>query len=250
MKPKKSDSATTNVQQFFSHIQANWTVLVVASLGASLCFNIGYFFSLFGNNPFLVSIEDLSKSFIYILSLYVVLQNVVYLFQDLHEITAKWAKVLVIVVGFFATLIPPIVDLYHTLGTQNNTEYYNQVFSLVTRGLALLTIALLIHAGVKQSGKLSIEQMLSMLLLTFAVAYSFGIMTFYADCRKMQEIQTVNNTDEKSKGYLLTTRTQFIIQVDSANCKFEVFPIDKIRIIRVTLPAVYSAKNALDHCFK
>ena len=98
-------------EHWANFLQSNWALISVFCLGLALTFNVGYFAYPIGFDPFLTSTEDLAKSFLYVVFLYLVVQNVIFLFDDLSNQSTRRGRLTVTVIGLIAIASPPAIGL-------------------------------------------------------------------------------------------------------------------------------------------
>jgi hypothetical protein len=210
-------------------IQGFWAPLSVFSLGIALAFNVGYFHAPTGADPFTVNVEDLAKSFLYVIVLLSLLQALVFLVDDLTVAKTRIHVVSLIVAAAIGILLPPVVGIHSSISEGKGVEFYYNTWSLAVRFLAGLLLVLIYRTGVTRIDGLPLLQTLVFSSIALVMAFSFGAMMFYQDLMRRWPVNIHWAPDAIEQVELVGTRSQFIMLFSSNDCSFSLVQKEDVR---------------------
>ena len=240
------DKITTT---WLDNLQSFWAIASVYCLGVALAFNVGYFHVPLGNNPYLVTIEDMAKSFLYAVVLYVILQGAIYLFQDINEPKFKRQIYLLTVIAIIGTIGLTAFDLYTSIQKDSGIDFYYYMWTLSVRLLAIVFVLVIYKMGIVSVNHITVGSGIIISFLIIGISYSFGVMMFYGDVRSPKSV-LVHMAEAQSYSYfLISGRTQFYLFQEASSCSY--FLIDRSNVLKLELlPVTPSKTSALRLCFE
>lgn len=232
-----------------SEAQANWSLISGIGLAAALCFNIAYFQNVEGNSPFVVGAEDLAKSFIYIVALWFLVQNFIFLFQDLTGTFANSStrfKLLLVGIAIAAVFVPSLVSIWQLTSSTNQIDYYYETWTVSTRLGFLFGAGFLYLTGIQRLEDLTVAGASVLLISIFSTTYSFGKVNFYVDARAMRTVEILQSNGTKRSSLFLTRRSNFFVLADIKGCTFELIEFSKIDSLR--FPSQSASTQSFNSC--
>ncbi len=212
-------------------LQRYWPLVSVYALGIALAFNVGYFRVAFGNDPYVVTLEDLAKSFLYAVVLILILVPALNALDDLISSTStkqRWLYSLAFIVVAFS---PAIGGVWRGIDTGIWIILHSSFWSIATTAISLLLFAIFHFVRKDKLREVPIVAGFVFTLLLLSLAYSFGSSMFYHDIMDPKQVRVYGGGGVIYDSNLVATRSEFILLFDGESCSFSL--VGKSEIARL-----------------
>lgn len=202
-------------------------VLTLTGLGGALAFNGGYFFTPFGLAFFLLDLQDLGLSFLYVFVFLITLTMIYFQFEGAfnHSGLAKWFVIVVVIVG---ALFPAISEFYQ-FGLSGDSWQSLRAWHMLGSAFCILIAFGSGYLMALKSHTYRVGQATIVLFSTFAMFF-FGNVNFINDLNSSSPANLYLD-DVKLELNIVTARNTFLMGVTPADCR--VVLVERSKITRI-----------------